>query len=250
MRTLSYFLLILLLITPATPAMADELSDIRKAKITNSLDNDEDYLDNVAQVVPDPLEGWNRAVHVFNDRLLDYVARPLYTGYSYVTPSFFRTGVKNFFHNLAFPVRFTNNLLQGKGRAAGVEMSRFILNTTAGLGGLFNVAQRHKPIVPVDNEDLGQTFGVWGMGEGFYIVWPFLGSSTARDSVGLVGDHFLDPVTYVAPQWLSLSISGGRMFNELDDILDAYDDMKRIAVEPYTSVRDAYIQHRRAKVNR
>ena len=212
------------------------------------LDEDDDYLDAHAQVVADPLEPWNRAMLKFNDAMLDYVARPVYRGYAYVTPQFARTGIKNFFHNLAFPVRFVNNLLQGRPKAAGVEMSRFILNTTAGLGGLFDVAKDKKPIVPVEDEDMGQTFGVWGAGEGFYIVWPLLGPSTLRDSTGMVGDYFLDPVTYVQPWELSLGISAGKTFNELDDILDLYDDLKRVAIEPYSSVRDAYVQYRRAKI--
>ena len=211
-------------------------------------DDDEAYLDAPGHVVADPFEPWNRAVYYFNDAMLDYVARPAYKGYTYITPSFVRTGVKNAFHNLMFPVRFTNNLLQGKGMAAGVEMSRFVLNTTAGVGGLFDVAKHHKPIVPVDEEDMGQTFGVWGIGEGFYIVWPVFGPSTARDSVGMVGDHFLDPITYVQPWELSFGLTAGRTFNDLDEVLDLYDDLKRSAIEPYSSVRDAYVQYRRAKV--
>ncbi len=214
------------------------------------LDADEDYLDSVGPTVPDPLEGWNRAMHGFNDGFITYAARPAYEAYEFATPSFFRTGVKNFFHNLAFPVRFANNLLQGKGRAAGVEMSRFVLNTTAGLGGLIDVAGSHKTIVPVDDEDFGQTLGVWGMGEGFYIVWPFLGPSTARDTAGMGVDYFLDPVTYVKPAELSLGLSGFREFNRLDDIIDQYDAVNNLAVEPYSSFRNAYIQHRRAKIER
>lgn len=213
-----------------------------------SLDEDDEYLNaHHGQVVADPFEAWNRAVFKFNDVLLDKVARPAYKGYAYVTPQFMRTGIKNFFHNLSFPVRFANNLLQGRGKAAGVEMSRFVLNTTAGLGGFFDVAKSKKPIVPVEDEDMGQTFAVWGAGEGFYIVWPLLGPSTARDSLGMVGDYFLEPVSYVRPWELSLGISAGKTFNELDDVLDLYDDLRRAALEPYTSVRDAYVQYRRAK---
>jgi len=211
-------------------------------------DDDEDYLDSVSQVIPDPIEGWNRAMFGFNDAVIEYVARPAYKGYEYVTPSFMRTGIKNFFHNLAFPVRFVNNILQGRGRAAGVEMSRFILNTTAGLGGLFDVAKHHKPVVRVEDEDFGQTLGVWGFGEGFYIVWPLVGPSTVRDTVGMGGDYFLSPLTYVQPWELSLGARAVNVFNDLDDVLDLYDDLKRAAIEPYSSVRDAYVQYRRAKV--
>ena len=212
-----------------------------------SLDEDDDYLDSHGQVVADPLEPWNRAMFKFNDAVLDYVARPAYKGYAYVTPQFMRTGIKNFFHNLSFPVRFVNNLLQGRGKAAGVEMSRFVLNTTAGLGGFFDVAKDKTPIVPVEDEDMGQTFAVWGAGEGFYIVWPLLGPSTLRDSAGRVGDYFLEPLNYVQPWELNLGLTATKTFNELDDVLDLFDDLKRAAIEPYSSVRDAYVQYRRAK---
>jgi phospholipid-binding lipoprotein MlaA len=213
-------------------------------------DDDEDYLDELAPAAPDPLEGWNRAVFRFNDALLEHAARPAYRGYEYVTPDFMRAGIKNFFHNAAAPARFANNLLQGRGRAAGVEMSRFVLNTTAGLGGLFDVAKRHEPIVPVEDEDMGQTFGVWGVGEGFYIVWPLIGPSTARDSLGMVGDYFLDPVPYLYPWELDLGLRVVSVFNDLDEVLDLYDTLRGSAVEPYTSVRDAYVQYRRAKIDK
>jgi phospholipid-binding lipoprotein MlaA len=214
-----------------------------------SLDEDDNVLNSVETVVADPLEGWNRLVFGFNDGLLEYVARPVSVGYAYVTPQFLRTGISNVFHNLLFPVRFVNNLMQGKGLAAGVEMSRFVLNTTAGLGGFIDVAKHHKPIVSVDDdEDMGQTFGVWGIGDGFYIVWPFFGPSTLRDSVGMTGDYFLSPVSYVTPTRLSLGISAVKIVNELDEVLERYDQLKRAAIEPYSSFRDGYIQYRRAKI--
>ena len=241
---LSGRLLLCVLLCLGAPAFAS-------AATTAELDADEDYLDDVGPLVPDPLEGWNRAMHSFNDGFIEYAARPAYDAYEFVTPSFFRTGVNNFFHNLAFPVRFTNNLLQGKGRAAGVEMSRFVLNTTAGLGGFIDVAKNHKTIVPVDDEeDFGQTLGVWGVGEGFYIVWPILGPSTARDTVGMGVDYFLDPVSYVKPGELAVGAAVFRSFNKLDEILDQYDAVNELAVEPYSSFRNAYIQHRRARLDR
>lgn len=223
----------------------------RQQQILDELDQeDDDYLDTYGELVADPIEGWNRAMFTFNDVLIDYAIRPLHDGYVFITPQFVRTGVANFFHNALFPVRFVNNLLQGRGYAAGVEMSRFVLNTTAGLGGFIDVAKHKKPIVPVEDEDLGQTFGVWGMGEGFYIVWPILGPSTVRDSIGLIGDHFLDPVSYVRPSITAISISAGRAFNDIDEALDLYDDLKKTAIEPYSSARDAYIQYRRAQIEK
>lgn len=222
------------------------------AATVRSLDEDENYLDDVGRVIADPLEGWNRVMFSFNDTVIEYAARPLYRGYEYVTPELFRDGLSNFFHNAAFPVRFVNNLLQGRPKAAGVEMSRFILNSTAGLGGFFNPAKHHKPIVEVESEDMGQTLGVWGMGEGCYIVWPLIGPSTVRDSFGMVGDYFIDPTTYVdSHSWeITWGLKAVRVFNDLDDVLDLYDTLKQGAVEPYSSVRDAYVQYRRAKLDK
>lgn len=240
----TYMAAALLLIVVSTSASA-----LAAQSTTASLDADDAYLDAVGVIVADPLEGMNRAIFTFNDGLLNYVMRPLSDGYVYVTPKPVRTGVSNVFHNLLFPVRFTNNLLQGKGRAAGVEMSRFILNTTAGIGGIFDVAANHKPVVPVpDDEDLGQTFGVWGAGEGFYLVLPFLGPSTLRDTGGMVGDYFLDPFTYVTPRLASFGLKGGRAFSNLESVLNSYDALHKAAVEPYSAFRDAYVQFRRAQI--
>lgn len=233
-------LLFLFMLLSAVPATAQEALP----------DDDENYLEAVGQVIPDPIEGWNRAMFTFNDAVIEYVARPAYKGYVYVTPDFMRSGIKNFFHNAAFPVRFVNNLLQGRGKAAGVEMSRFVLNTTAGLGGFIDVARHHKPIVPVEDEDMGQTFGVWGFGEGFYIVWPLLGPSTTRDTAGMVGDYFLYPASYIKPWEVGIGVRAVNTFNDLDEVLDLYDQLKSAAIEPYSSVRDAYVQYRRARIEK
>lgn len=221
------------------------------AAIADSLDQDDAYLDEMAatQLIPDPLEPWNRAVFAFNDKLITHAARPLSDAYVAVTPGFFREGVSNFFHNLLFPVRFTNNLLQGKGHEAGVEFGKFIINTLGGLGGVVNYTGLNYPeLASMDDEDFGQTLGVWGMGEGFYLYWPLLGPSSGRDTLGLVGDWAANPVTWVDPWWLSWSVSGFRTVNELDAILDTYDSVTKSAIEPYTAVRDAFIQYRRAKI--
>ncbi|MDR1686759.1 MAG: VacJ family lipoprotein [Desulfovibrio sp.] len=214
-----------------------------------SLDEDDAYADQVGRIIADPLEPVNRAFFVINDVILEHAARPLSAGYTFVTPEFMRKGISNFFYNLNFPVRFTNNLLQGKPLAAGVEMSRFIFNTTAGLGGLFNPAEKLETVVPVSDEDTGQTMGVWGIGEGLYLVWPLLGPKTLRDTVGLGGDYLLSPTTWIDDPWqLGLGLSALEVVNNLDQILDMYDQLKLGAVDPYASVRDAYVQNRRAKI--
>ncbi len=200
------------------------------------------------QAVADPLESWNRIWFEFNDKLYFALLKPLTQGYVTVVPEFARTGVKNFFNNLKAPIRILSNLLQGKGKAAAVEASRFVMNTAFGFGGLMNPAKGKKTIVETNDEDLGQTLGAWGFGEGFYIVWPFLGPSTARDTVGFVGDSFLDAPTYLTPWYKSAGVKGYRTFNDGSFKIGEYEAFKDAAVEPYTAMRNAYIQNRRKKI--
>ncbi|CAK7011817.1 MAG: hypothetical protein DELT_02116 [Desulfovibrio sp.] len=219
----------------------------------NSLDDDDLFLDEAyaTQLVPDPLEGFNRAMFVFNDGVITYVAKPVSKAWVAVTPDKAREGFGNFFNNLLFPVRFVNNLLQGKGEAAGQEFGKFIINTTAGLGGFINyTGLNHPELAKLDDEDFGQTLGVWGMGEGVYLYWPLIGPSNVRDTVGKVGDWAADPLTWVDPWWASWAVKGVRTVNELDDILDVYENVTKSAIEPYTAVRDAFVQYRRAKIAR
>lgn len=201
-------------------------------------------------IIRDPLEPWNRFWFGFNDIFYLYVARPMYTGYEFLTPSEFRTGLKNFLANILFPVRFINSLLQGKPMVAGVEFSRFILNTTGGFGGLIDIAKGAKVVVPVDpsGEDFGQTLGVWGVGQGFYVVWPLIGPSSARDSIGLGADAFLDPVAYLQPWAATFAVSGALRFNSLGDILTLYEDMNKSAVDPYVAMREAYAAYRQLRL--
>jgi phospholipid-binding lipoprotein MlaA len=216
-----------------------------------SLDDDDAYLEatEAQQIIADPLEPWNRFWFSFNDAAYNYVLHPLNTGYTFIVPKPVRSGISNFFHNLGAPLRIMHNLLQGKGMAAGVELSSFVLNTVGGLGGIFDIASSHKKVVETNDEDAGQTLGVWGIGEGFYLVWPFLGPSNARDSLGIGIDYFTDPKTYVIDSWeISLGLAAFNVFNSFDKLLDTYDTMKGMSVEPYSSLRDAYTQYRRAQI--
>ncbi|MGD9826668.1 MlaA family lipoprotein, partial [Desulfobacter sp.] len=157
-------------------------------------------------MVADPLEGFNRAVFVFNDKFYMYGLKPLTKGYARVVPIFARKGIKNFFNNLFFPIRFVNDLLQGKGEAAGMEFSAFFINITLGFGGLNDFAQKYVGI-RLQDEDFGQTLGSYGIGNGFYLMFPVLGPSSLRDAVGRAGDWFIDPINYAQPWELSW---GGR----------------------------------------
>ncbi|RMG67106.1 MAG: VacJ family lipoprotein, partial [Nitrospirae bacterium] len=133
--------------------------------------------------IADPLEPWNRLMFRFNDRLYFWVLKPVAQGYSYILPQDVRVAIGNFFRNLLMPVRVVNCLLQGKLKGAGNELLRFAVNTTLGVYGFDDVAKREFNLNPYE-EDLGQSLGHYGIGNGFYIVWPVLGPSTLRDTVG------------------------------------------------------------------
>ena len=200
--------------------------------------------------IADPLEPWNRFWFGFNDVLYRGVFKPINKGYEAVTPVELRSGLRNFFHNLLFPVRFFNCLLQGEFMDAGVEASRFIINTTAGFGGLMNPGARAKPLWSDEPDviDTAQTFGRWGMGDGFYIVWPVIGPTTVRTSLGWVGDAAINPMAYVSPDWIPWAVSGGRALANMGGILNNYESIRRIAVEPYLAVRGAYVQASRSQI--
>ncbi|MCL2123085.1 MAG: VacJ family lipoprotein [Desulfovibrionaceae bacterium] len=221
---------------------------------------DEDELDDYAgaplQAIADPLESWNRFWFGFNDAFYTYFFRPLYKAYAFVTPRELRAGLKNALANALFPVRFVNSILQGKFLAAGVELGRFVVNSTLGIGGLINVTKDRKTIVPVDpdGEDFGQTLGVWGVGPGIYLVWPVIGPSNARDTVGRAADWLMDPLLFVpgttTVNIVSAGIWGGLRVNAADDTLETYEDIKKAAVDPYISMRDIYTRYRQNRIAR
>jgi len=198
--------------------------------------------------IPDPLEPVNRAIFRFNDRLYFWFLKPAARGYNFIFPEDFRICVRNFFINLLFPVRFVNSILQGNFRGAGIEMSRFAVNSTLGLGGLFDPSSRGLNL-PMQNEDVGQTLGVWRMGHGLFINLPVLGPSSVREGLGILGDSFLDPITYtVNPLLLRWGVKGYRKFNQVSLTLGDYEALKEAAIDPYVAVRNAYIQYRETLV--
>lgn len=201
-------------------------------------------------IAPDSVPGWNRFWFQVNDKLYYYLFKPVAQGYGYVIPEKPRTWVDNFFHNLLFPMRFVNCLLQGQFRAAGVETSRFIGNTAFGFGGLSRFAYDLKPTQPTPSgeRDLGQTFGVWGMGNGTYLVWPLIGPSTVRDSFGYAGDYFMRPTTYLNPWYWSMGATAYEKLNNLSLRIGEYETLTESAIDPYTAVRDAYLRYRAQKV--
>jgi len=160
-----------------------------------------------------------------------------------------RVSVGNFFSNLAAPIRVVNNSLQGKIGPAGGELMRFIINTTVGIGGLFDPATRYAAI-PESDEDFGQTLGRYGIGAGPYLVLPLVGPSNARDGLGWAVDLFLDPLPYLASGVEYWAAKGTNIVNTVSLDKDTYEGIKRDALDPYLFVRDAYAQHRTGKIER
>jgi len=196
--------------------------------------------------IADPLEPWNRAMFTFNDRFYFWVAKPVARGYSAVIPEWGRVRVSNVFQNITMPVRFVNNLLQLKIRRAGTEVLRFVFNTVAGVGGMFDVAKNIG--LMAQEEDLGQTLGVYGIGNVFYLVWPVLGPSSLRDTVGTVGDYFLDPVNYITPTGSRIGVHALDYTNKTSLHIGDYEDLKESALDPYIAFRNAYFQYRNNKI--
>ena len=200
-----------------------------------------------AVTVADPLIHFNRAMFTLNDKLYFWFLKPVAIGYRTVVPLDFRICVKNFFHNLTAPVRVANALLQGKPRLAGAALGNFLVNTTVGVAGLADPASQYPALSPGD-EDLGQTLGAYGMGNGFYLVWPILGPSTLRDTLGMVGDRLLDPSTYLLTTAESIGAKGVATVNTASFHIGVYEALKEAALEPYVALRDGYIQYRSQKV--
>ena len=198
--------------------------------------------------IPDPLEPFNRAMFHFNDKLYFWVLKPVAQGYNKVVPEAPRVGVNNFFSNLKFPIRFVSCLFQADFSGAAAELGRFAVNTIWGVGGLLDPSSSQQLNLPKRDADFGQTLGVYGVGQGFYIVWPILGPSSPRDSVGIVGDFFLYPVSYISPWYDWLAVRGYEEVNTTSLRIGDYEFLKDAAIDPYVALRDAYRQYRQKKV--
>lgn len=198
--------------------------------------------------VYDPHEKFNRSMFSLNDKVYFYVLKPVATLYAAYFPPGVRAAVRNGFHNMWFPARFVNCLLQRKGDKAASETARFLINSTMGVGGLFDWADRGFGIQRHD-EDFGQTLAVWGAGPGAYLVLPFLGPSNARDFGGYVVDSVMDPIFWIpSPLWVSPTVKAGRLVNNVSLRIGEYEDFKKSALDPYVSLRSAYNQYRAKEI--
>ena len=210
----------------------------------------------------DPWEPMNSNIFAFNLKVDRYVLKPVAKGYDFILPDLVQVGISNIFSNLRFAPRFLNNVFQGKIKGAGIEVGRFLINTTAGLAGFFDLATKIDLVTP--EEDFGQTLGFYGVTPGPYLVLPLLQPFTVRDFVGYVGDVFLNPINWlVAPiieannvpsliahknrmtsSIMQYGARTGEIINDRSRNLQKFQGVEEATLDLYTAVRNAYLQKR------
>jgi phospholipid-binding lipoprotein MlaA len=192
----------------------------------------------------DPWEPFNEKMFAFNRGVDRWVFKPVARTYMVIMPEPWQVLISNGFDNINFVPRLVNSLLQGKWGGAGRELSRFLINSTAGIGGLFDPAKDFWGIQK-SREDFGQTLGVWGSGPGPYLVLPFMEPLTVRDGVGKFVDGFLDPLSYVLPfVWDRLGMKIGDAVNERALNYDLFQGFEESVIDMYSAVRHGYLNRR------
>ncbi len=244
LKKILFLVSLVLVVNLSACASKDYYAKPTEASAENNLDDYgdnqdfDDYGETSEESYHDTFEGFNRAMYSFNDFLLLDVIKPVHTAYSYVVPKRVRSGLSNFTDHLLSPVRFVNALLQLDFGAASVELGSFIVNSVTSLGFADVAATEEKYFYYNEKAlDLGVTLAVWGFSEGPMITLPFFGPRNVRDAFGLVGDIWLDPMTYFAPISVSFA-NAGLTFNNMDTIYIPYENMKKISVDPYIATRD------------
>jgi phospholipid-binding lipoprotein MlaA len=229
-----YSLLLLLLAGCATPPPATDPEALAEYKANN-----------------DPLEPANRSIQAFNEQLDRTVARPVAIGYRNHIPRPVRRGIRNVLNNLRSPVILANDMLQGEPRRAGDTLGRFLLNTSVGFGGIFDVAEAWFD-VPRHTEDFGQTLAVWGVGEGPYLLLPLVGPTTLRDLAGSGVDGTATIASLLGPGGVATGFryarTGMSFVDTREALIDPVDEMRRTSLDPYTTYRSAYRQRRQAEI--
>jgi phospholipid-binding lipoprotein MlaA len=200
-----------------------------------------------ASVENDPIESINRKIFWFNDNLDVYVLEPVAKGWHWVLPDRVETSVTNFFYNLRFPIHTLNDLLQGKFKDAGIDVGRFLVNTTVGVAGFFDPATGWG--LPLHWEDFGQTLGWWGVGPGPYVVLPILGPSDLRDGGGLIVDSAASVTPFFVDTYILLGARAVEIVNTRALYLEEVRKAKESAFDYYVFVRNAYLQRRLGYIN-
>lgn len=195
----------------------------------------------------DPWEPFNERTFAFNLGLDRHVMKPVARAWDKVVPEPAQRGLKNAFHNVGFPKRFLNSLFQGKFRGAGRELARFVINSTVGLAGLFDVVGSD---IKPSEEDTGQTLGAYGVGPGPYLVLPFLPPLTLRDGIGSAVDAALDPINYIAPFAANAGMTAAETVNVRAENLELFEGVEESALDLYSAVRNGYLQRRQTEIAR
>lgn len=198
----------------------------------------------------DPIEPANRVFYRVNDTLDTYILAPVARGYRYAVPGVVRRPIHNVLANLSAPVIFANDVLQTKPRRAGDTLMRFLINSTAGVGGLFDVATGLG--YPEHDTDFGVTLAVWGVGDGPFLFLPFLGPSNPRDAVGFAGQTALNTLTYATFGGVNTLRTTSTVVGLVDSrerVLDPVDNIKKTALDPYATFRSLYRQNRQSTID-
>ncbi len=229
------------------PPTDEDKKFIKPSEDDYELDEDyEEFLEDT-DTINDPLQGFNRAMFKFNDKLYYWFLKPVSRGYGFILPKKARIGVRNFFINADMPVRVFNCLLQGRMKGVGIELSRFVINTTVGVAGLFNPAASLCRL-EIQEADFDQTLGVYRMKGIFYLHWPIFGASSVRGTLGLIGDTFMRPTTYLVDLPIMVGVRTYDLVNETSLTIGDYETLTEPALDPYIAVRNAYYQNRESKL--
>ena len=245
MQLLRWFVFSLVLLVPVAAVQAED-------DFLSEEDLYGDFEEEAVFAVSDPLESINRATFKFNDFVYVKVMQPISNGYQKVTPDPVEKGASNFFANLGYPVRLVGNLLQLELKGAWLETERFAVNTTLGIVGVRRAAAQFERLQPRQPEDVGLAFGAWGIGDGPYLVLPFLEPSNCRDLVGLVGDRAVNPLkspysVIEEYQW-QLALDATEVIVKSPTLLDIYMQLKDGAIDPYSAMKNGYAQKRRSMI--
>jgi phospholipid-binding lipoprotein MlaA len=244
---------------PSAAAAGQKKATKSTQKTTNPPATSGDELANEpVEKVNDPWERLNHTTFRFNDSLTIHAVKPIARGYEHIVPHTVRTCLSNLFDNLDFPIRFGNDVLQGRFVRSGQEAGKFLVNSTVGVGGLFRVSDHVSSLADVPPEDFGLTLGHWGVSAGPYLVIPLLGPTTVRDLTGYAGDFAVNPLTWYLifsnQRFISAavgySISASRFVVRAPGSVRTYEQMKEAAVDPYIAVRQAYLSHRAAQLEK
>lgn len=213
-------------------------------------DDDAVLQDSGKPSTPDPLRPINKFFFAFNHQLYKFVFRPLAKVTTTIVPKPVRTGIGNVIENAEAPVRIVGCLLQGKLNRAGQETAKLMVNSTVGIGGIFKPSQSIDSLKDVPQEDVGQAIASWGVPSGPYIVLPVIGPSNVREVFGHAGDAATNPATWLGERSVRILIRGTKIVQENPYRMDLYDAATRHAVDPYTSVKEAYHSYRQREIDR